>query len=413
MNISKHTFRYPFSERVQNLTSSDIRELMKYAIQPGFISLAGGMPNNHLFPVDEVEKIYHRLPRSEKEISFQYGPTTGYPPLIEVLKQYMESKGIPMDDHELMITTGSLQAIYIFTYLLAGEGDSILTENPSFIGSLTLFQSFGIRMRGIGLDRHGLIPEQLENQTREARITGENLKFLYIIPNFHNPAGIIYNKERRARVLDYLEREKVMLLEDDPYNELYFDEEDREMTRPILAMAPPSLRRQIVYVGSFSKILGPGFRLGWMVVPKEMYRYAELLKQSLDACSPNLSQIIANAFMRQGYMEDYLKRIRPEYKLRRDLMLRAMKTHFPPEATYVEPKGGFYIWVELPEGIDAREILERTIPEKVLFVLGKSFDPSGQSVNKFRLAFSNVDTADIEPAVRIIGNAIREVLAKK
>ena len=218
MNPATHTFPYPFSTNVKSLTSSDIRELMKYAIQPGFISLAGGMPNNHLFPVDEVEKIYHRLPRSEKETSFQYGPTAGYPPLIETLKEYMESKGISMADHELMITTGSLQGIYIFTYLMANRGETIITENPSFIGSLTLFKSFDLKLRGASLDKHGMQIPDLERQTNEARISGEKLKFLYLIPNFHNPAGIIYNEKRRRQILEYIEREKMILLEDDPYH---------------------------------------------------------------------------------------------------------------------------------------------------------------------------------------------------
>jgi DNA-binding transcriptional MocR family regulator len=318
-----------------------------------------------------------------------------------------------MDSHELMITTGSLQAIYIFTYLMANRGESILTENPSFIGSLSLFHSFDLQLQGVGLDEDGILMDELEAQTARARIAGRNLKFLYLIPNFHNPAGIIYSPERRRQVLDYIAREKIMLLEDDPYNELYFNEEDKPLTRPILAMADEEVRRQIVYVGSFSKILGPGFRLGWMVMPKPVFRYAELLKQSLDACSPNLSQIIANAFMRQGYMERYLERIRPQYKLRKDLTIEAMRKYFPPEAQFVEPRGGFYVWVTLPEGVDAQRVLDYSIRRKVVFVLGKSFDPAGRSANKFRVAFSNVNPEDIEPAIRIIGEGIRQVLKEQ
>ncbi len=406
------TFTYPYSDTVAHLHSSDIRDLMKYAIREDFISFAGGMPNNHLFPVDEVEKIYHRLPRHVKELSFQYGPTTGYPPLVETMKKYMESKGVDMSGHDLMITTGSLQAIYIVTQLFANPGDTIITENPSFIGALTLFKSFQVKLHGVSMDRDGIIPRDLEQTFSTARRNNEKIKFLYAIPNFHNPAGLIYSKERRQFLLDFIDKNNVLLLEDDAYNELYFSDLSKEKTTPVISMANESQRQKIIYAGTFSKILGPGFRLGWLVLPKEIFGKAEIVKQSLDACSPNLSQVIAHAFMEGGYMQDYLKRIRPEYKLRRDLTLEAVKKYFPPEVKFVEPEGGFYIWFELPPNTNAREVLEYAIDNGVVFVLGKSFDPAGKSQNTFRIAYSNVDPNDIWPGIKIIAEGIENAMRK-
>jgi len=399
-------FTYPYSETVNHLKSSDIRDLMKYAIDPGYISFAGGMPNNHLFPVDEVEEIYHNLPRDVKERAFQYGPTTGYPPLLEQVKQYMRRKGISFDTHDVMITTGSLQGIYIISQLFLDPGDTVITETPSFIGALTLFKSFQVRTAGVPMDEHGVIPEALE-QTAEAN---PGAKFLYLIPNFHNPGGLIYSRERREFILDFIRRHQLLLLEDDAYNELYFDEKDRELTTPVLSMADSETSRQIMYAGTFSKIFGPGFRLGWLILPKEIFPKAEIIKQSLDACSPNFSQVIAEAFMREGYMDRYLERIRPEYKLRRDKVLEAIAKYFPPGVRYVRPRGGFYIWIRLPDGVSAEKVLEYALNNGVVFVLGKSFAPDDSLTSAFRIAYSNVDLDQIEQGIRVIGEGIRHAM---
>ncbi len=400
---------YPFSRTVSHLHSSDIRDLMKYAVHPDYISFAGGMPNNHLFPVDEVEEIYHNLPREIKETAFQYGPTTGYPPLIKEVERYMLSKGISLEHHRIMITTGSLQGIYIVSQLFLDPGDTVITENPSFVGALTLFKSFQIRLREVPMDDQGVMPLQLEKVYREV----EKPKFLYVIPNFHNPAGLIYSKERREFLLDFIRKNKIILLEDDAYNELYFDEKSRLLTQPILAMSDEETSKQIIYAGTFSKIFGPGFRLGWLVLPEAIFNKAEIIKQSLDACSPNFSQVIATEFLKRGYMEKYLERIRPEYRLRRDLVLKAIEKYFPEGIKFVKPQGGFYIWIELPEKVQASDVLDYGLKNGIVFVLGKSFVPDGQSGNTFRIAYSNVDIDQIEKGIKVIGSGIRYAMKKE
>jgi len=399
-------FTYPYSETVNHLKSSDIRDLMKYAIDPGYISFAGGMPNNHLFPVDEVEEIYRNLPRDIKERAFQYGPTTGYPPLREAVKHYMESKGISFDTHDVMITTGSLQGIYIVSQLFLDPGDTVITETPSFIGALTLFKSFQAHTVGVPMDESGILPEVLEETFQQF----PSAKFLYLIPNFHNPGGLIYSPERRKFVLDFIRRKGLMLLEDDAYNELYYEEKDKRLTTPLLSMADAETSRQIMYAGTFSKIFGPGFRLGWLILPKEIFSKAEIIKQSLDACSPNFSQVIADSFMREGYMESYLERIRPEYKLRRDKVLEAVKKYFPEGVRYVKPRGGFYLWIELPEGVNAADVLDYAVSHGVVFVLGRSFSPDESLTSAFRIAYSNVDVDQIEPGIRVIAEGIEQAM---
>ena len=389
-----------FSQTVQHIRSSEIRDLMKLATRPDIISFAGGMPNNDLFPVAEVDKIILEMEPELKKTAFQYGPTSGFPPLLETLKSYLRTKGLPVDTHKLMVTTGSLQAINILGMEFIDPNDLVLTESPSFIGGIAVFKAFQAKIMGIPLTSDGI-----DLQALEIILETENPKILYVIPNFHNPAGIIYSKEKRLKLLEILDGKDIILLEDDAYNELYFDEEARQMTKPIMALNDKNV--EIVYTGSFSKILGPGFRLGWMLASPEIYEKAQIIKQGIDACSPNFTQVIANEFMTKGYLEQYLNKIRKEYAERKSLMQKALQTYMPDEVKWVEPKGGFYFWFELPKGIDSTKILKESIKNGAVFVTGKTFDPEAKQNNYFRMAFSNMDKNQIEKGVQIIANAVR------
>jgi len=392
-----------FSQTVQHIRSSEIRELMKLATRPDVISFAGGMPNNNLFPIDEVDEIMLKMDKEKKKIAFQYGPTSGYPPLLNTLKEYLRKKGLPVDTHKLMITTGSLQAINILGMAFIDPGDLVLTENPSFIGGIAVFKAFQAELKGIALQEDGLDLDELEEVLKT-----EKPKILYVIPNFHNPAGIIYSKEKRQRLLKILEGKNIILLEDDAYNELYFDEKGKKLSQPIMSMDYNDI--DIVYTGSFSKILGPGFRLGWMLASPEIYEKAQVIKQGIDACSPNYTQVIANEFKEKGYLKQYLNHIRKEYAERKELMQLALKKHMPKEVTWNEPKGGFYFWFDLPEGVDSTKILEDSIEKGAVFVTGKTFDPLATKNNNFRLAYSNMEKNQIDKGVQIIADAIRNHL---
>jgi DNA-binding transcriptional MocR family regulator len=392
-----------FSNTVQHIRSSEIRELMKLATRPDVISFAGGMPNNNLFPIKDVDEIFLNMDEEKKKVAFQYGPTSGYPPLLNTLKEYLRKKGLPVDTHKLMITTGSLQAINILGMTFIDPGDLVLTENPSFIGGIAVFKAFQAKLKGITLQNDGLDLNELEKI-----LETEKPKILYVIPNFHNPAGIIYSKEKRKRLLEILAGKNIILLEDDAYNELYFDEEGKELSQPMMSMDYKDI--DIVYTGSFSKILGPGFRLGWMLASPEIYEKAQIIKQGIDACSPNFTQVIANEFMEKGYLEQYLNRIRKEYAQRKELMQKALVKHMPKAVSWTEPKGGFYFWFNLPKGVDSSKILKESIDKGAVFVTGKTFDPMASKNNNFRLAYSNMEKNQIDKGVEIIANAIKKFL---
>jgi len=301
---------YRFSQSVHSMQSSAVRELMKLAADPNIISFSGGMPNAGLFPVREVDEIYASLPLKAKQDGFQYGPTPGYPPLLDSLKTYLRAKNLPVDDNSLIITTGSLQAIYLTAKVFVDPGDGIVTENPCFVGAITAFKSCQADLKGVPMDESGILIHDLEKA-----LTGMNPpKLLYLTPYFHNPAGILYGDDRKRKVLDLLKGGNVVLLEDDAYGELYFDEKDRPLTVPMKVTADPSL--PVCYAGSFSKIFGPGMRLGWLLGPRDIVAKCELAKQATDACSSTFTQVLADAFLRGNYLSGYLDRLRAAYASR-------------------------------------------------------------------------------------------------
>jgi len=390
-----------FSHTVKHIKSSEIRDLMKLATRPDIISFAGGMPNNNLFPVKEVDEIILKMSSYLKKTAFQYGPTSGFPPLLDILKDYLKTKGLPVDTHKLMITTGSLQAINILGMEFIDPGDLVLTETPSFIGGIAVFKAFQAKIKGIPLQNDGLDLDKLVEI-----LDKQQPKILYVIPNFHNPAGIIYSKEKRLQLLDILTDRNILLLEDDAYNELYFSAQAKELTKPIMSMNNKGV--EMVYTGSFSKILGPGFRLGWLLAPPEIYEKAEIIKQGIDACSPNFTQVIAYEFMRKGYLAPYLQKIRKVYAERKNLMQKALLKYMPEDVKWLEPQGGFYFWLKLPEQIDAADVVKESVKNGAVFVTGRTFDPESKNKNFMRLAFSNMDLNQIDKGVKIIAEAVKK-----
>lgn len=392
-----------FSTAVASLRTSEIRDLMGLAIRPDIISFAGGMPGNELFPVQEIDDIYAALSRDIKQTGFQYGPTTGYPPLLESLQDYLKSKGLPVGRNRLMITTGSLQAINILGKIFIDPGDMVVTENPCFIGAISAFNSYQGKLRGVDLDDGGIDVNALDGVLEQ--LHERPPKFVYLTPNFHNPAGTLYSNQRKGDVAEVLKKHNQLLIEDDAYGELYFDEEARKNTVPMKALFEEQLT--ICYTGTFSKILGPGFRLGWMLVPPEVFQKAELCKQSMDACSPNFTQVLANEFLRSGKIYPYLERLRKTYRQRKDLTVAAIREYFPKEVTWTEPRGGFYIWLKLPQQLDLIRALKASVENGAIFVIGRTFDPEGKDNGHLRLAYSNTTEDKIERGIQIIAEALK------
>jgi len=400
--------KYSFSYMVNSMHAEDVKRLMKQSSGKSMISFAGGMPNNDLFPVEQIDEIYNALPDDLKKLSFQYGPTSGFPPLVRSVGKYLKRKGLSIDKNKILITTGSLQAISIITQEFVNKGDIILTENPCFVGALTVFETYGADIHGIPIDENGIVISELKKKIKSL---DKKPKFLYATPNFHNPAGIIYSLERKKELLEVLKEHHIILLEDDAYNDLYFKKADKFLTKPMKAIENSGV--EIIYTGSFSKILGPGFRLGYMLASPEIYEKAETIKQALDACTSNFTQILANEFMQKNKLNPYLKFLRKEYLKRKKKLDKCLKKYMPEEVSWNEPKGGFYVWLKLPENIRSTDIFKRSVKKGVVFVTGRTFDPKGEKDDCLRLSFSNVDKKDIEKGIKILAKSVKKVLNLK
>ncbi|MBD3321649.1 MAG: aminotransferase class I/II-fold pyridoxal phosphate-dependent enzyme, partial [Chitinivibrionales bacterium] len=335
-----------FSLCAQNMRSSEIRRLMKLAANPAVISFAGGMPDNGLFPIEQLNTIYNSLSTDKRQAACQYCPTSGYPPLLESLSRYLADKGLPVDSGKIIITTGAQQAINILAKVMLDPGDFVITENPSFIGALAAFKSYCAKNIGTPMDNEGISIDELGTNYESV----DRAKLLYINTHFHNPAGIMYSNKRKSELLRWLSGKEICMLEDDPYGELYFDEADRENTVPVTALAPPKL--PICYTGSFAKIIGPGMRLGWLLGPTEIMEKCELAKQSIDACSPSFTQVLAHEFLVRNVLPDYLRQLREIYARKAALMNESLHKHMPDSVSWTMPVGGFYIWVALPAMLD-------------------------------------------------------------
>lgn len=396
-----------FAQSSAALSSSEIRDLMSLASAPDIISFAGGMPGNELFPLDEMDRIYNSLTTSEKQTALQYGPTSGLPSLLESLSGYLETKGLPVKENRLLITTGSLQAIHILARAFIDPGDRVVVENPSFIGALSAFRACQAELQAIPLRGDGM---DISLLAKELNSDAPLPKFLYFAPNFHNPAGIIYSMEVKQQMIALLQGRNIPVIEDDVYSDIWFHEEDLQEMKNLKAINPQGI--DICFTGSFSKILGPGLRLGWMLVPEAIYRKCELIKQSIDACSPSLSQVLADKFIRSGEIYRYAARVREEYKKRGETMIAALEAHLPEYVTFERPRGGFYTWLQLPKGSDSTTILKRAIEKGVVFVTGKTFDPAGLQNDHMRVSFCNTDAETIRRGIPLIAQAIRENIEK-
>jgi 2-aminoadipate transaminase len=394
-----------FSKSVAELRSSEIRDLMSLATAPNMISFAGGMPGNELFPLNKIDDIINSLTDKEKQVALQYGPTTGLPTLLESLSDWLDKKGLPVKTNRLIITTGSLQAINILAKAFLDPGDDVLVESPSFIGALSAFRSYQANLITVPLNKDGMDIDILKQKLES---TSTKPKFLYYSPNFHNPAGIIYSQEVKNQMISSLKGMNIPVIEDDVYSDLYFFEEDKSKMKLMKTINPEGI--DVCFTGSFSKILGPGLRLGWMLVPEHIYQKCELIKQSIDACSPSISQVLADKFIREGHIDRYIAEVREEYKRRGLAMIEALEEYLPENVSFEKPRGGFYTWIKLPEGCDATTVLKKAIEKGVVFVTGKTFDPDGIRNDHIRVSFCNTDVETIKKGIPIISEAIRNTM---
>ncbi len=390
---------------VNSISSSAIRELLKVTEQPGVISFAGGLPSPSCFPAEELALAAERVLAREAGRVLQYGPTEGFPPLREFLASLMASRNLPIAADQLIITSGSQQGLDIIGKLLIDPGDTVLVENPTYIGALQAFRPYRPSFVTLPIDDQGLRIEGLEQALADLVAAGKRPKFLYTVANFQNPTGVTLAAERRLALLDLAERHGLPLVEDDPYGELRYSGE-----------APPLLAaldierwgepRQVLYLSTFSKLLAPALRVGWAVGPRALLHRMVQVKQGLDLHTSSLTQAIAFEACRDGLLARQIPRICRTYHERRDTMLAKLEQVMPSGTRWTRPDGGMFLWVTLPEGLNASQLLARAIERQVAFVPGADFHANGGGQNTMRLNFSHPTPEQIQLGVRRLAEAI-------
>jgi len=383
-----------YAQRTQRMTSSIIRDLLKLTQQPDVISFGGGLPAPEMFPVREFKEACIYVLENMGAQALQYGPTDGYPPLKQFLVEKMQKYGVPAEEENVLLTNGSQQALDLIGKVFIDPGDVIITEAPTYLGALQAWNLFGPRYVTVPSDDEGMRVDQLDEILRR-----EKVKFIYVLPNFHNPAGVTLSEERRQLLVEVASHHGVPILEDDPYGELRF--EGKDLT-PIIVLH----KENVIYLSTFSKTLAPGIRLGWITAPGRVINRLIMAKQAADLHTSSFVQMVANDICQRGILRRHVTLIRKTYRERRDIMLQAMEEHFPPGVEWTRPQGGMFLWVRLPEHVDAAELLKVALQEKVAFVPGTVFFPNGGGHNTMRLNYSNASPAMIQEGIQRLGRAL-------
>jgi 2-aminoadipate transaminase len=399
------SWEYRYAQRMKGLQSSAVREILKVTSQPDIISFAGGMPAPELFPLKEVEEACVKVLREQGASALQYSISEGYVPLREFIVQKMSRYGIVASVDNVLITTGSQQGLDLVSKVLLDPGDVIIIEAPTFVGALQSFKAYQASYASVPLDDDGMLVDVLEQ-----KIVETHPKFMYVLPNFQNPAGVTLSRERRERLVTLARQYGVPILEDDPYGELRFEGENIE---PLVVISARQNGQQsgyfegdVIYMSTFSKTLSPGLRLGWLVAPVEVIKKLVQAKQGADLHTSSFDQMMAYEVMANGFLDQHVLKIRETYRQRRDAMLAALDRHFPDGVTWTHPQGGLFLWVRLPDGVDCADVLSEAIEQKVAFVPGTAFYADGRGRDALRLTFATCSTEKIEEGISRLGKAI-------
>ncbi|MGM7681845.1 PLP-dependent aminotransferase family protein [Cytobacillus sp. Hm23] len=370
--------KYGFAKRVQHLQGSEVRELLKIIESGNVISFAGGLPDESLFPIKAVEDAFEKTFLSGQK-ALQYGVTEGFTPLRDLIVELMKKQEIVTTTNELLLTTGSQQAIDLFSRIMFNPGDIILTENPTYLAALQVFKSCEAKILPVSSDEHGMLPDDLEYKIRKYKP-----KCIYVVPTFSNPTGRVWSMERRQKLLEYAKRKNVIIFEDDPYGQIKFDD---QKYLPIAALDQSGT--QVVYTSTFSKTVVPALRTGWIKGPHQIIRMMTQAKQAADLHSNSLSQQALYHLCTDFNLDNHIKQIRAVYHNRMKIMLELLDSANIPNISYNIPKGGMFFWVTLPENIDATKLLTACIQKGVAYVPGKPFYVSSPELNTLRLNFSH------------------------
>jgi 2-aminoadipate transaminase len=390
-----------FAKRTACMKRSAIRELLKFGNRPGMISFAGGLPAPELFAIAEVEAATQRVLREHGRKALQYGETEGLAGLRDWIAEKFSTPNVKLKRHNVLITTGAQQGLDLLGRVLLQEGDKVVVENPTYLTTFMAWRPWGVEFLTAPTDADGMRVDALP------ALLAQNPKVIYAQPNFQNPSGITLSAERRKKLVELATG--VPLVEDNPYGELWYD---REPTKSLLelnarANSDGELETNIIYMGTFSKVLAPALRVGWTIAEEALIDKMALAKQAADLQSSTFNQYIALEMVQRGLD---IAKLRSVYRERRDAMLEALKKHFPSGATWNRPAGGLFLWVTLPERIDAMELLPKAVEKNVTFVPGEDFHADHSGKNTIRLNFSNAGVDDIHAGIERLGSVIKQAL---
>lgn len=389
-----------FASRMDNIKGSAIRALLKVAEQPDIISFAGGFPAPEFFPIKEMEEVSKKVLREDGYAALQYGATDGLPSLRRHICKLMEPQNLHADIADILVTSGSQQGLDLAGMLFIDKDDVVVTESPSYLGALNAFKAYQPKFAEVEMDEQGMLMDKLE-ETLEAN--KGKVKFIYTIPDFQNPTGRTMPIERRKKMVELANKYGIFILEDNPYGSLRFEGDIMPAIKSF------DTEGRVIYLGTMSKIFCPGMRLGWIYASNEVVNKFNMLKQGVDLQSNSLSQRECATFFDMYDINAHIARIIETYRKRRDLMINTMKECFPANVSYTHPEGGLFLWVTLPEGIDAAEVFKKALEKKVAFVAGEPFYPNGGNANHFRLNYSNMPEDKIVEGIKALGEVLTEV----
>lgn len=396
-----------FSANVLNMKRSVIRELLKLTQKPEIISFAGGLPSPQSFPVEKIKQITCDILDEKGTKALQYGATEGVPELTsELIRLLKETENIDITNENIIPTTASQQGLDFVAKIFCNPGDTVLVEAPTYVGAISAFNSYRVNMVDVELDNEGMNIDDLEAQLKELKDKGIKPKFIYTIPDFHNPAGVTMSLERRKKLIEIAQRDDLLIIEDSPYRMIRFRGEH------IPSLFALNKGERVMSLFTFSKILVPGFRLGWIIGPKELVEKVIIAKQASDLCSPPFNQYITAEFLKRNYLKETLSNTIEMYKEKNELMLKMLDEHMPKDkgVTWTKPDGGLFLWVTMPENIDCDKMFEKAIEKNVAYVIGSAFFPGGKKKNSLRLNFSYPSKDDIVEGIKRLAEVIKETL---
>jgi 2-aminoadipate transaminase len=394
-----------FAARTREMKSSAMRDLMAVTARPEVISLAGGLPDTGSFPPDTFAAITTRIAAESCAKALQYGPTEGLEETKTCIAEVMAAEGMRVDSDDLIVTTGGQQVIDLVTKTLIDPGDVVVAEAPTYPGAVPTFSSYQADVVQIDMDSDGMRVDLLEETLERLDREGRRPKFVYTVPSFQNPAGVTMSLPRRKRLVEVARERELLVLEDNPYGLLRYEGRPNETLRSLDGGV------YVMYLGTFSKILSPGIRLGWVAAPPPVLEKINLGKQAADLCTSTLSQLMVQAYFQEGRWRDYVESLSEIYRARRDTMLAALEEFFPEQADWTRPAGGLFIWVTLPDFIDTTDLLARALRDNVAFVPGEAAYLDGRGRSSMRLNFSGSDENAIREGVRRIGKVVKEQVA--